>query len=146
MDEVRNKNAISFVLPHQLRGVMQDLLPLLERVVRPETGYSIQGVLSDLANGNTLLWVINDWDAITITRLQLRDTGPVLWNEWLAGDPGVDMATWVGDWLDAQEEYARKLNCVAVEFAGRIGYKRKFRQYYKDRDFKAIRTIYRQEL
>lgn len=132
---------ITGVLAGQIQSVMHKLVPLLETVVLPETGYTLEVVLNDLLAQYTSLWVIGDFDAITITRIQDRPTGRVLWNEWLAGS-GMD--DWVEDWLTVQEAYARHEGCVAIEFAGRNGYKRKYNPKFDN--FRAIRTIFRCEL
>jgi len=116
-------------------------VPLLQKVVKPATGYTIESVLHDLLTGQTMLWVIDDFKAVTITRVQERPTGRVLWNEWTAGS---DMDAWVADWLTVQEAFARHTQCDAIEFAGRNAYMRKYMPTFNK--FRAIRTIYRCEL
>ena len=139
LDEIATP--ISGVQRDQIGTVLHKLLPLLQSVVKPATGHTPESVIGELLTGELALWVIGDFDAITITRIQERPTGRVLWNEWLAGS---NMDDWVGDWLSVQEAYARSLDCTAIEFAGRNGYKRKYNPVFDQ--FKAIRTIFRQEL
>lgn len=130
------------VMADQLSHVVHRVLPLLERVVLPETGCTPYTVLDDIAQGRIALWVIDDFKAITCTQYQERAAGGrVLWNVWLAGD---DMDEWVADWLKVQEAFARQGGCTAIEFAGRKGYARKYMPHFNQ--FKAIRTVYRQEL
>lgn len=139
LDEL--KTPISGVAPHQIQSIMHRLVPLLQNVVKPATGHTVEAVLHELLMGETLLWVIGDFKAITITRIQERPTGRVLWNEWLTG---TDMDSWVGDWLTVQDAFARHSKCEAIEFAGRNAYMRRYLPTFNK--FRAIRTIYRCEL
>ena len=132
---------ISGVLAHNIQPILHRVIPLLELVVKPATGYTIEAVINDLLTQQTALWVIGDFNAITITRIQDRPTGRVLWNEWMAGE---NMDDWVADWMTVQEAFARSLGCAAIEFAGRNGYKRKYNPTFNN--FRAIRTIFRCEL
>lgn len=125
----------------QLAGIMPRLIPLLERVVKPETGHTVETVLSDLFGGFTLLWVMGDFEIITITRIQDRATERVLWNEWTVGD---NLNKWSKIWMETQETYARSVGCRAIEFHGRLGYKKRYEKHFPT--CKPIRTLYRQEL
>ena len=130
------------VMDWQVPMFAHRIYPLLEKVATPESGHTPESVMSDIAAGRLALWVIEDFKAITCTQFQNRDDGSlVLWNMWLAGE---DMDEWVEDWLRVQEAYARAAGCVAIEFAGRKGYARKYMPHFDQ--FRAIRTVYRQEL
>lgn len=132
---------ISGVMPDQLPAVWERVEPLFQRVVKPQTGATMESVVHELMHGYLSLWVIGDFQAITCTKILDRPAGRVLWNEWMAGD---NMDEWVSDWLKVQEAYARAHECTAIEFAGRIGYLKKYNPQFQE--FRAMRTIYRQEL
>lgn len=138
-------NAIGAVRFDQIRHILPKLTPLLERVVTPDSGETIESVLADLLRANTLLWVINDFQAITVTRIENLPSERRLWNEWIVNGPVGEMDDWVEDWLYVQEQYALSQGCHSIEFAGRIGYWRKYGSRYGDK-FKAKRIIYRCEL
>ncbi len=128
------------LMPTQIPQVADRLLPLLRKVVKPETGHTPETILQLMAEGVLATWVIGDFKALTCTEVQERETGRVLWNTWLAGE---DMDEWIADWMRVQEAFARHMGCVAIEFAGRKGYARK---YMPNTGFRAIRTVYRQDL
>jgi len=132
---------IVFVTPEHLNQVLERIVPLLETVVKPDTGYTVDAVIYDLIMGETLLWIIGDFQALTITRIVDKPAERVLWNEWLAGK---DMESWVSEWLDVQEQYAKNAGCTAIEFNGRRGYMKKYSPLFPK--FKGMRTLYRCEL
>ena len=129
------------LMPVQVPQVADRLMPLLRKVVKPETGHTPETILQLMYEGVLATWIIDDFKAFTCTEVQERETGPVLWNTWLAGE---DMDEWLPDWLIVQEAFARHMGCTAIEFAGRRGYEKKYMPYLGN--FRAIRTLYRQEL
>jgi len=133
-------NAIGGVPAHLLMPVWPRTEALLKRVVKPETGYGLLDVLTNLQIGKWQLWIINDFQAAVITEIQNRPLHKVLWCQFIAGD---DFDQWLSDWERVQAEFARSNDCVAVEFAGRRGWQKMQASYA---DYKPIRTIYRKEL
>lgn len=129
------------ILPEQIPQYAHRILPILQKVATPDTGCTPYTVLDDIAHSRLALWIIGDFKALACTEFQDRHTGRVLWTTWLAGE---DMDEWVGDWLRVQEAFARSTGCTAIEFAGRKGYARKYMPHFNQ--FKATRTVYRQEL
>jgi hypothetical protein len=125
---------------NEVLSVMPGILPMLETVVKPDTGHTIENVISSLLLGQKQLWIIGDFVALTITHVQQRPTETTLWVDWLVGN---DMPKWVVAWMEFQERMACEIGCNAIEFNGRIGYK-KFEKLYKK--CKPIRTLYRQEV
>lgn len=117
-----------------------DITPLLSRVVIKETGNSVESAISDLLMGYTQLWNIDNFKGLAVTRIIERPIEKILWVEWMAGN---NMGEWVDQWINYQKEIARHYGCTAVEFTGRVGYKR-FETRYTG--CKPIRTLYRQEI
>lgn len=132
--------AIGGVPPDQIMKVWDRVEPMLCKVVKPETGYSLDNVLTSLQMAKQQLWVIGDFQAVAVTEIQLRPLHKVLWNQFIAGN---DMADWLDDWEKVLVEYARAHDCVAVEFSGRKGWN-KFQSKY--RKFKPVLTTYRREV
>lgn len=133
-------DSVWLVLPDDLPLVFRKIEPMLKRVVKPDTGHTVEEVLQELALNYLRLWVIGDFNAIVITRIQHRPSERVLWVEWMVG---AKLDEWIADWIEIQAEYARVQGCTAVEFNGRRGYK-KYEPMFPN--FKAVRTLYRQEL
>ena len=129
------------LMPAQVPYVADRLMPLLRKVAKPNTGYTPESVLQEMIDGHLATWVIGDFKAITCTAVQDRPTGRVLWNTWLSGS---DLDEWIDDWMRVQEAFARHMECTAIEFAGRLGYLKKYGARFKN--FRAMRTIYRCEL
>lgn len=131
---------IGGVPAEHVREVWPRVEPILKRVVKPQTGFDLHHVLTELQLRRWQLWVIGNFDAIVITSIVVRPLHKVLWIEFIAGR---DMETWLDDWITTQEAYAKATGCKAVEFAGRAGWS-KIRE--RHRDYKPIRTTYRKEL
>lgn len=113
--------------------------PILARVVKPETGQSLDSVRSQLLTGNAQLWVIGDFQGVVVTTIEDRPTQRVLFTPFLAGD---NMAEWLDDWIEMQDSYAQYNDCAAVEFSGRKGWGK----IAETRpEWKATRTIFRRE-
>lgn len=123
-----------------LMQVWDRIEPLLKRVVRDESGYTIEQVLTELQFGRMQLWVIGDFQGIVVTQIKTPPVAPVLWVMFIAGD---HMSEWLDDWKEVMEAFARHNGCKAVEFAGRKGWN-KIQQHYPD--YKPMWTIFRREL
>lgn len=120
--------------------VWDRVAPVLQRVVKPQTGYRLDDVLTRLQMAHWQLWVIGDFQAVGVTEVQLRPLHAVLWVQFIAGD---NVEEWLEDWDKVLEAFARANNCKAVEFNGRRGWHRfqnKFRSY------KPVMTTYRREV
>lgn len=113
---------------------------VLRRVVRQDTGYDLDAVLTRLQLAQWQLWVIGDFQAVGVTEVQVRPLHNVLWVQFIAGDSVED---WLEDWEKVLEAFAKAHGCKAVEFNGRRGwhkFQRKFRNY------KPVMTTYRREI
>lgn len=113
---------------------------ILRRVVKPDTGYRLEDVLTRLQLAQWQLWVIGDFEAVAVTELQVRPLHNVLWVQFIAGD---NVDDWLGDWERVLEAFARANECKAVEFNGRRGW-HKFQ--HKFRNYKPVMTTYRREI
>lgn len=130
---------IGGVHPEQVMAIWDRVEPILRRVVKPNTGYTLESVRQMLLTAQFQLWVVGDFKGVIVTQVQARHTGPVLWGQFMAGD---NMKEWLSDWIAVQEEYARHLGCVAVEFCGRKGWNRVVE---KHPEYKATWTVFRRE-
>ena len=137
-DEI--ETPIGGVPPDQVMAVWDRIEPLLRRVVKPQTGQTMDSVLYALQMTQTQLWVIGDFQAIVITSIEQRPLHRVLWVQFCAGDY---MDEWLDDWIAVQEEFARANDCAAVEFSGRKGWNK---IHQKHRDYKPVLTTFRKEL
>ena len=63
----------------------QRVAALLERVVEPDSDYTIDGIFQRLMWRQERLLKIGDWDAICIYAVYPRDRRKVLYVAWLAG-------------------------------------------------------------
>ena len=132
---------IGGVPPMEIMSVWDKAAPLLQRVVKPESGYDLGHVLTQLQMARWQLWVIGDFQAVAITEIQIRPLHKVLWCQFVAGD---DVDEWLDDWERVMSEYAKAMDCAAVEWSGRRGWA-KFQQKYS-KVYKAVMTTYRKEL
>lgn len=133
-------NVVYGVSSDQVMAVWDRIERLLKRVVRPETGETPESVLTDIQMRKKQLWVINDFQGLVVTAVIDRPAQRILFVPYLVGD---HMAEWLDDWVMTQEEYARSLDCAAIEFNGRRGWNKigeKFPEY------KPRQTIFRREL
>lgn len=131
---------IAMVPAEKIMAVWKRVEPLLKRVVRPHSGYSLINVLTELQLNRMQLWVIGDFQAVAVTSLQQRPLHKILWVQFLAGD---HMDSWLDDWETVQLDYARHCDCAAVEFCGRKGWG-KLNKHHPE--YKPVWTIYRREL
>lgn len=122
-----------------LREAWQKAEPLLAKAAK-KMKYSTDSIAADLWNQNTLLWSINDFEAVAVTRLIIRDTERVMWIEWVAGK---SMGDWFADWERFQREHAKEMGCTAVEFQGRRAWEKHNKVHP---EYKPIATIYRREV
>lgn len=120
--------------------VWDKVTPILSRVVKPQTGYRLDDVLTRLQLAQWQLWVIGDFQAIAVTEIQVRPLHKVLWVQFIAGDRVDD---WLEDWEAVLEAFAKANDCLAVEFNGRRGW-HKFQHKFKD--YKPVMTTYRREI
>lgn len=133
-------NAIHGVPSDQVMAIWDRVEGLLKRVVRPETGETPESVLTDIQMRRKQLWIINEFQGLVVTAVIDRPAQRVLFVPYLVGD---HMSDWLDDWVVTQEEYARSLDCAAIEFNGRRGWNKigeKFPEY------KPRQTIFRREL
>lgn len=129
-------------------GVPSDLVmkvwpgvePVLARVIKPDTGYTMQSVLNSLQLAKMQLWVIGNFQGVVITQIEDRPSQRILYTLFLAGN---DMSEWIDEWCEVQDEYARHNGCAAVEFNGRKGWNKIGES---KPEWKAIRTVFRREL
>jgi hypothetical protein len=131
---------IGGVPPEHMMTVWPRVEMMLRRVVKPETGYSISSVLTALQMSSMQLWVVGDFQAIVVTRIENRPLFNVLWVQFLAGE---HLAKWLDDLIAVVEAYARHHNCRMVEFSGRHGWNR---LQPKHPDYKPVLTTFRKEL
>ncbi len=96
-----------------LVGIWPKVVPILERVVLPDTGYTLDSVLTELQLARWQLWVIDDFKGAVVTQILDRPAERVLWVHYMAGD---DMLDWLEDWVTIQDEYAASVGCTSVEF------------------------------
>lgn len=140
-------NAAKQLEPIEMGGVPSDgvmnvwpgVEPLLQRVVTPDTGQTMQSVLTSLLMAKMQLWVIGNFQGVVVTEIQDRPSERILFTLYLAGE---NMKEWLDDWCDLQDEYARHNGCAAVEFNGRKGWNK----IGESRpEWKSIRTVFRRE-
>ena len=120
--------------------VWNKCVPLLRRVVKPETGDDLNTLLMALQMARKQLWIIGDFQAVCVTQIQKRPLHNVMWCQLMAGD---NVKEWIDDWEKVLAEFGRANECVAVEFSGRPGWK-----VFQDR-FRAYRpklVTYRKEI
>ncbi len=133
-------NHIGGVPPDMVMRVWERCVPLLRRVVKPETGYDLDSLLLSIQLARTQLWIVNDFQAVCVTEIHDRPLGSVMWGQFIAGD---DVEQWIDDWETVISEFGKAKGCVAVEFSGRPGWK-KFRDRF--RDYKPYLVTYRKEI
>ena len=137
-EEIRTP--IGGVPSDRIAQVWDRVEPLLRRVVRRETGYTLPSVRVELQLGHAQLWVVGNFLAVAVTKIVPRPAESVLWVQFIAG---TQMNDWLEDWIAVQEAYAREKGCSAVEFNGRRGWA-KIREQH--REYKPALTVFRREL
>lgn len=136
----RIETPISGVPSWGVMKVWDRVEPLLDKVVKPESGWDMHHVLNALQTASMQLWVIDDFKAVVVTYVQPRPLHNVLWIQFLAG---THMSDWLDDWIAVQEEFAKFNHCAAIEFAGRDGWKKITEQHP---EYKPILTTIRRNL
>lgn len=114
--------------------------PMLKRVVKPDTGHTLDSVRYALLTASMQLWVVDDFLGIVLTSIEERPSERVLFVPFMVGD---NMQSWLDEWIAVQESYGRENGCNALEFHGRKGWN-KVREHHQG--YKPIRTIFRREL
>lgn len=124
----------------QVMKVWDRLEPLLKRVVKPNTGYTTEHVLTELQLNKMQAWVVNDFQAVVITSIVVKPLHNVLFVLFLAGDY---MDDWLPDLVEFLDDAAVKADCEAVEFQGRKGWG-KINKHFPE--YKPLWVTYRREL
>ena len=132
---------IGGVQSHQVMAVWDRVEPMLRRIVQPDTGHSIDSVLTGLQMAKMQLWVIGDFQGVVVTSIENRPSGQcIMAINYIVGH---HMDEWLDEWIELQESYAKAHNCVAIEFAGRRGWKKALERWP---EYKTSHTVYRREL
>jgi hypothetical protein len=105
--------AVTAIPAEAVVAIWEKVAPILDCVVRPELGYSLDHVLTELQLRRWQLWVLGDFDGVVITTVIGRPLGRVLQILYTAG---AGMFNCAEDWLAVEHEYAAHNNCTAVEF------------------------------
>ena len=79
--------------------------------------------------GGSVVYVINDWQAIGVLERVQQQNYAYCWIKWVAG---VDMDDWLSDFLEEVEKTGALWQCSTIEFNGRLGYIRKFGKRHPD--------------
>lgn len=132
---------IGVVEAPDVMAVWDKVEPILQRVVRPDTGHTLDSVRIALLMGHMQLWVIGDFQGVVVTQIENRPSENVLFVQFMAGD---DMKVWLDDWIEVMEQFARYNNCTVVEFSGRKGWCKIAER--QGEHYKPIRTTFRREL
>lgn len=114
--------------------------PLLDRVVKEDTGHTLDSVLNRLQLGRMLLWIIDDFKAVAVTEIVCRPLHRIVWVHFIAGK---DMINWLDELEDAYTHYAIRNRCRAVEFCGREGWRKHMKQHT---DWDSVLTLFRKEV
>lgn len=134
------ETAIGGVPPEHIMTVWERIEPMLERVVKPDTGHTLDSVRCALLMGDMQLWVIDDFVGVVLTSIENRPSERILFVPFMVGD---NMKYWLDDWIEMQEAFGRDKGCTALEFHGRKGWN-KVREHHPG--YKPIRTVFRREL
>jgi len=96
-------------------------------------GYTVEDVYSELMQNRMQLWVINDFDAIVVTSVQIYPTQKSVLVPFLVGE---NSDKWLGDLHNTLVEYGKYNGCDIIEFQGRRGWRK------KHKDFPEYRELY----
>lgn len=114
---------------------------LLAKVVKPETGFDLKSVLTNLQVGHTQLWAVDNFDkGAVVTEIIVMPLHKVLWVHYLVGE---DFSDWADDWVSMQEKFAKEVGCNFIEFQGRKGWAKYHDAYHA---YKPEATIYRRKV
>ena len=113
---------------------------LLSRVVKPESGHTLDSLLTALQLERFNLWVIGEYQGVAVTKVENRPAQRVLWIQFIAGD---HMKGWLDDFVEFMENYAHDSKCAAIEFSGRKGWNKIGERHPA---YKPVWTTFRREL
>lgn len=133
-------DGIVLIHPGNIMRLWPRLRHNLQAVVKPQTGYNLDQVLTLLQTGAFQAWVIDDYKAVAVTYVVNRPLHNVLWVQFIAGK---NADQWLKKLSKALRKAARKMDCKAVEFAGRRGWSRIKKDYP---EFREIYYIFRCEV
>ena len=123
-------------------GLLPRIQDLLDAIADSSYGFTRDWFLNALQSGRYTGWFL-DGKALGMTEIHARPLQRVLFIAWLAGE-GSD--GWMERWLEYLKEYATINQCDAIEFTGRIGFERKFKDVLTRFPFKAKRVAMRMEM
>jgi len=95
--------------------------PILSRAILHHTDEDANEALHDLLQERSQLWVLNDFDAVCLTQIVLRQTVKVLWVYYVAGDK---MDTWLDELVKTLSAFGQYKGCNRMEFTGRPGWQK----------------------
>lgn len=108
------RNYISGVPPAKLsEAVIARVVPMLDGLVTGFHDSTIEAVILDLFRGEAQLWVVNDFQAVIVTRILSRPKYRVLNVDWLVG---AGLKDWIEEWKDIQLRFAKAHDCAKIEF------------------------------
>lgn len=128
------------VMAADLPDMLDPLKKMLERTAK-RGGFTAEAILHDVYRGKTILWLVGDYEGVVIGKIIRRPLEDVLWIDWLVGD---NFPEWIDGWFGVQNKFAALVGCKAVEFSGRIGWKKY--EGLRNHRFKPVATVYRQEI
>ena len=137
-----DRNYISMVPAGRFpEEVLKKIVPLLDRVVAEEHDQTIETVLMDLFRGDSQIWVVNNFEAVLVTKIFTRGIKKILSIELMAGD---NVKGWREDWIDTETRFARANHCDRVEFATARNCRRAVARLHPG--FKPQYTVYRRDV
>ena len=95
-------------------AILERTRPLLEKLITPKHDQTVETSIMDLYRGDTLLWVVGDFDAMLITRMFRRGAKKILSVDLMAGSK---LAEWFPEWTKIETHFAKAHGCDKVEFA-----------------------------
>ena len=132
--------AIGGVPAERIVDVWPRVAPLLERVLNEDaSGYTLQDVMWELHDGMSQLWVVEDFEAVFVTKILRRPQHCVAWCWMAAGD---NAAHWIDDVMTLLEAWAKANGCQFAEFSGRKGWAK----YCKPAGYRTVLTTFRKDL
>ena len=133
------KNYISGVpASHLSERIIGRIAPLLETAIQEEHDCTLESLIADLFTQDTQLWVVNDFEALLLTRIVNRPRRRILNIEWMVGK---NMKDWLDDWMPIQMKFAKDNGCERVEFGTQRSVERAVKQMHPE--FEPMYTIYR---
>lgn len=133
------ENNVWRVHPYQAAQHLERVTPVLQRALERDGAYEVGDVFIEMIQGFFQVWVINDYQAVAVTRIQVFPRFKSLQICWCAGD---GMKEWLDDLLEVLETYGREMGCSEVEAYGRRGWVRAVAH----RDYEETMTVVRKRL